>query len=472
MNNSMEFPIESSDQSSLADDPQPLAKVSVRLASENDITAITRIQNQGIEDRVATLDSQAHSVQEQLDWFNGHGSQEPIVVAEYGGEVIGWASLSQFSHRKAYAGVKELSVYVERGWRGRGVGTQLLARLLQMAPQLDIYKIVLNTLPFNRRAIALYRKLGFRTVGIWRNQGKLDNRWIDVLLMEKHLSFPSGRGSQQDTVTKFASEREAGLSSSVVVIKIGGSTFGSHDTTLDNIVVLQQRGIVPVVVHGGGKVITEWMGKQGVMPRFVRGLRVTDAPSLEIAVAVLTGLVNKEIVASLQVRGGKVIGVSGVDGGLLQAFIADPTLGMVGQIKKVNPQPIRSIIDSGAIPVIAPIALHVPEDGDLERDPSMLNVNADTVAGEIAAALGASRLIFLTDVPGVVDSSRRLIPRLTRQQARALLHSGIVSGGMTPKLEACLKALKRVQRAQIVDGRRAGVLLESLEGTEAGTIVG
>ena len=255
-----------------------------------------------------------------------------------------------------------------------------------------------------------------------------------------------------------------------IVVKVGGSMLGSQDTTLEDLVALQRRGTNSVVVHGGGKVISEWMRKQGVRPRFIRGLRVTDAQTLDIAVAVLTGLVNKTLVASLLAMGGKAIGISGADGGMLQAEVKDPELGLVGNVVEVNQEPIRAVLDVGCIPVIAPVAIHVTDDSS--RSGGLLNVNADTAAGEIAAALGVARLVFLTDVEGVLDTSRRLIPRLTRRQAGGLMRSNVVDGGMVPKLEACLTALKRVDLAQILDGRKPRALSEALAGKSLGTRVG
>lgn len=255
-----------------------------------------------------------------------------------------------------------------------------------------------------------------------------------------------------------------------IVVKIGGSTLGSHDTTLEDLAALQRQGVNAVVVHGGGKVITDWMEKQGVKPRFVRGLRVTDAPSLEIVVAVLAGLINKTLVASLNAYGARAVGISGADGGMLRAIVKDPELGLVGSVVEVHPEPIKAMLDAGFIPVIAPVAI---QNGDgAGRTNSLLNINADTAAGEIAAALGAERLVFLTDVEGVLDSSRRLIPRLTERQARGLIASNVAAGGMIPKLEACLTALKDGGIAQIIDGRRPRALLETLSGGALGTRVG
>ncbi len=250
-----------------------------------------------------------------------------------------------------------------------------------------------------------------------------------------------------------------------IVVKIGGSTLGGHDTSLRDVAALQREGARPIVVHGGGKVVSDWMQRQGVRPRFIRGLRVTDEPSLEIAVAVLTGLVNKRLVAELNGLGGRAVGLSGVDGGMIEARVADPRLGLVGEVVRVDPGPIRALAEAGYVPVVASIA--VSNDGS--GGPQLLNVNADTVAGEMAAALGVGRLVMLTDVEGVLDTSRRLIPRLTRRHARRLMDSNVVAGGMMPKIGACLRALESVSSAHIVDGRRAGALIEALEDADVGT---
>ena len=254
-----------------------------------------------------------------------------------------------------------------------------------------------------------------------------------------------------------------------IVVKIGGSTLGSHDTSLKDLVSLQQDGTDVVVVHGGGNVISQWMRKQGIPPRFVDGLRVTDAPSLEIVVAVLTGLINKELVSSVQQFGGRAIGISGIDGGLLEARIAKPELGYVGEIERINREPLETILASGYIPIVAPLAMHC-RDGS-EHAGSPLNINGDTVAGELAHALCAQRLIFLTDVEGVMDGANRVIRRLDRHRANLLFRSGVVRGGMIPKLAACLRALERSPVANIVDGRRADALLACLQDSSGGTTI-
>lgn len=252
-----------------------------------------------------------------------------------------------------------------------------------------------------------------------------------------------------------------------LVVKIGGSTLGRHDTSLHDLVALQQQGRPVVVVHGGGPVISQWMQRQGIPPRFVNGLRVTDAASLDIVVAVLTGLVNKELVSRLHNLGGRALGLSGLDAGLLQARIANPELGYVGEITQVNPEPLTALLDNGYIPMLAPLAMQEADGSDHAGGP--LNVNGDTVAGELAAVLGAERLIFLTDVPGLMDANGRVLPRLDKRRAQLLLRSDVVRGGMIPKLEAGLRALETAPVVDIVDGREPGALLNCAAGQGAGT---
>jgi len=252
-----------------------------------------------------------------------------------------------------------------------------------------------------------------------------------------------------------------------IVVKIGGSTLGNHDTSLKDLADLQREGASFVVVHGGGNVISQWMQQQGIPPRFVDGLRVTDAPSLDIVVAVLSGLVNKELVSELNGLGGKCIGISGIDDAMLEAHIANPALGFVGEITHVNIEPLQLLLDRGYIPMVAPVAMH-RRDGS-EHSGGPLNINGDTVAGEIANAMGAERLIFLTDVAGIMDGSGRVIPRLDRRRAHLLSRSGVVRGGMIPKLDACLRALEGTRAADIIDGRQPGALLNCVKGQGTGT---
>jgi len=253
-----------------------------------------------------------------------------------------------------------------------------------------------------------------------------------------------------------------------IVIKIGGSTLGSHDTTLEDLQVLQGRGLPCIVVHGGGRTLTEWLRRFGTESRFVRGLRVTDPDSLQVAAGVFAGLVNKELVASLQTLGARALGFSGVDGGLLQARVGDPELGRVGEVTKVDLAPIRACLDAGFIPVIASLALEVPPTpGQLP----ILNINADTAAGEIAAALPAERLIFLTDVTGVKGPAGETLPLLTVRQTQEYLQTGVIGAGMIPKAQACIRAAGAGCTSLIVDGREPHMLLAAVEGRAAGTTV-
>ncbi|MFC1903296.1 acetylglutamate kinase [Chloroflexota bacterium] len=255
----------------------------------------------------------------------------------------------------------------------------------------------------------------------------------------------------------------------IIVIKIGGATLGSHDTTIEDIVSLQQQGKLLVVVHGGGKLLTDWLAKQGISTRFVHGERVTDKPTLEVATAVLAGLANKEITAAINSLGGQAIGISGVDGAIIQGKIKNSALGYVGMVAKVNTAPLETLLEAGYIPVISPMSLYSFDRPD--EAPQILNVNADLVAGEIAAAIGAERLIFLTDVAGICDQSGKLLPRLSYSGAEALMASGIASGGMIPKINACLRALATTSTARITDGRKSHALLQEMEGRGEGTTI-
>lgn len=256
--------------------------------------------------------------------------------------------------------------------------------------------------------------------------------------------------------------------SEIIIIKIGGSTLGSHDTTLDDVAELQKRGDWPVIVHGGGAMISDWLKRLGVETRFERGLRVTDASALEVVVAVLCGLVNKQLVAALAGRGARAHGTSGADSGLLQARIRDEALGFVGDITSVDPTPVLQTIAAGEVPVIAPVGMEY-RDGSAAGQ--LLNINADSSAGAIAAAAGAARLVFMTDVQGVMADGR-VLEMLPVSQAHELMGSGVIEGGMIPKVEACLQAAAAGCRAEIIDGRREHALLAAINGEKAGTTVG
>ncbi len=239
-----------------------------------------------------------------------------------------------------------------------------------------------------------------------------------------------------------------------IVVKLGGSALGSHDTTIDDVALCHQLGIRVVLVHGGGNAINIWLKKLGLEPRFVNGLRVTDDETLELVIMTLAGQVNKGLVLDLQRRGASAFGLCGVDGALIRARVRDIRLGRVGDVTTVDLAPLRAILDAGYIPVVAPIGL-----GD---DGCALNVNADTAAAEIAATFGAARAVFLTDVAGVLDSEKQLIPHLASADVASLIASGVIRGGMIPKVEACLRALVGAEQSHIVDGRVPHSLLGEL----------
>ena len=239
---------------------------------------------------------------------------------------------------------------------------------------------------------------------------------------------------------------------------------------MTDLVSLQREGTEVVVVHGGGSVISQWMQRQGILPQFVGGLRVTDADSLDIVVAVLGGLINKELVALLEQMGGRCVGMSGIDNRMLTCGIANPELGFVGEVEEVNTRPIRTALEAGYIPMIAPLGVHRFDGSENSGKP--LNINGDTVAGELARELEADRLVFLTDVAGVMDSGGRVISRLDQRRANILLNSGVAGGGMIPKLQACLRGLEGGGVADIIDGRQPNALMDCLQGrSTSGTTI-
>jgi acetylglutamate kinase len=250
-----------------------------------------------------------------------------------------------------------------------------------------------------------------------------------------------------------------------IVVKVGGSTLGQHDTALEDIAALQQAGHTLIVVHGGGNAATEWLKLHGVESEFIDGLRVTGADAIDIVVAVFAGLVNKQLVASLQALGARAVGLSGADGGLLRTRQADPRLGYVGEVTQVDREPLDALLAAGYMPVISSVGFW----GD--QPSKLMNVNADTVAGEVAAAAGASDLIFLTDVAHVRDASGGDLTELKATEVEALIASKVATGGMIPKLRAGVRACEAGTRCHIIDGREAHALRAVLDGAQAGTRV-
>ncbi len=249
-----------------------------------------------------------------------------------------------------------------------------------------------------------------------------------------------------------------------LVIKLGGSTLDNQRDALEDIVWLRGLGAHPVLVHGGGPEINDWLERVNLPRRFERGLRVTDAATLDVVRMVLAGKVNGDLVRMLVSLGGKAIGLSGIDGGLLHARQVAPDLGFVGAVTAVDAGVIEALNTSGFIPVIAPIALG---DGD-----TVLNVNADDAAADLARGLSATKLLYLSDVPGILDPQGRLLSELTDHEVRTLIAQGVISGGMIPKAEAALRALETTERVHIVDGREPHVLIRELFTLEgAGTMI-
>jgi acetylglutamate kinase len=247
----------------------------------------------------------------------------------------------------------------------------------------------------------------------------------------------------------------------VVVVKYGGNALAgaSDDDALalfaQDIVLMHQVGMRPVVVHGGGPQISDLLSRLGKTSEFRNGLRVTDGETIDIVRMVLIGQVNPQLVAAINVHGPLAVGVSGEDAGLIRAVARDADLGFVGDVESINPTILNALLGDGFVPVVATIGT--------DPDGQAFNINADTVAGAIAEALGAEKLVYLTDIEGlrrVVDDPQSLIRQTTPDELDALMADGTIAGGMIPKVESCTHAVRSgVRRAHILDGRIAHVLL-------------
>jgi len=268
---------------------------------------------------------------------------------------------------------------------------------------------------------------------------------------------------------------------STIVIKYGGHAMGDNEVArafARDVVLLEQAGVNPVVVHGGGPQIEAMLKKAGVQSQFAAGLRITDAKTLEIVEMVLAGSINKQMVGHINAAGGKAVGLCGKDGNMVIARkvtrkVVDPDsniekvvdLGFVGEPDKVDTTVLTQILGRDLIPVLAPVAS--------AADGGTFNVNADTFAGAIAGALKAKRFLLLTDVPGVLDKNKKLIDNLSTKDVRRLIADGTISGGMIPKVETCLYAIEQgVEGVVILDGKvQHAVLLELLTDHGAGTLI-
>ncbi|MFN9618658.1 MAG: acetylglutamate kinase [Synechococcaceae cyanobacterium] len=257
-----------------------------------------------------------------------------------------------------------------------------------------------------------------------------------------------------------------------VVVKYGGAAMVRADlreAVFRDLALLACVGVQPVVVHGGGPEINQWLGRLSIEPRFHDGLRITDPATMEIVEMVLVGRVNKQIVNGLNLVGARAVGLSGSDGALVRARrFGDGSLGLVGDVAGVDPSVLTPLLDAGYLPVISSVAP--------DREGQAHNINADTVAGELAAALQAEKLVLLTDTPGILrdrHDPNSLIRHLGLAQARALIAQGVVAGGMTPKTECCIRALAQgVRAAHIVDGRVPhSLLLEVFTDAGIGTML-
>jgi acetylglutamate kinase len=254
----------------------------------------------------------------------------------------------------------------------------------------------------------------------------------------------------------------------IVVVKFGGNAMGDDAAMASfarDIVLLRQVRVNPVVVHGGGPMINEMLGKLGIASTFVGGRRVTDAATIEVVEMVLSGLVNKRIVQAINAQGGKAVGLSGKDAGLITCDAAEPELGFVGEPAEVNPAVLTNLFADDMIPVVAPLGVG--------RNGETFNINGDTAAGAIAAALKADRLLLLTDVAGVKDASGEVLTALSAAEVEEMTGNGTISGGMIPKTETALHAVRNGVRAcTIVDGRVPNaVLLELFTDHGAGSMI-
>lgn len=273
------------------------------------------------------------------------------------------------------------------------------------------------------------------------------------------MSIPDAAKSQAEVLIQALPYIQK-WSGATFVIKYGGAAMGENGLAtqvMQDIVLMHCVGIRPVIVHGGGPEISDLMKRLGKQPQFVNGLRVTDAETMELVEMALTGKTNPRLVALIQQQGGHAIGISGKDCALIRArkIESEVDLGFVGEVEAIQPSVLHAILEAGYIPVVSPIGMGA--------DGTTYNLNADFAAGALAGALEASKFILMTDVPGVLsdpDDPSSLISELTRDQARRMLESGRVSGGMIPKLQACLTALENgCPRAHIIDGRVPHALL-------------
>ena len=254
----------------------------------------------------------------------------------------------------------------------------------------------------------------------------------------------------------------------IVVIKLGGHAMGSDEameTFARDVVLMSQVGVNPVIVHGGGPMINEMLEKLAIKSDFVNGKRVTDAATMEVVEMVLSGRVNKRIVQAINGQGGRAVGLSGKDAGMITCTPSSPDLGLVGEPDEINPAILHTMFEANIIPVIAPLGAG--------RNGETFNINGDTAAGAVAAALKADRLLLLTDIDGVRDASGQVVTELSADQIRQMTRDGVIAGGMIPKTETALAAIEGGVRAVVIlDGRAPNAtLLELYTEHGAGSLI-
>ena len=248
----------------------------------------------------------------------------------------------------------------------------------------------------------------------------------------------------------------------IVVIKLGGSTLSEMDNNLKEIAELYMSGIPIVIVHGGGALISEWMNKLEIKTDFIDGLRVTDENSIQIVTAILGGLVNKTLVASIINKKCKAIGMSGIDDSIFTAEFLDETHGYVGNIVNTNSEFVQLLLNKRYLPVIAPIAIN-----NSMVNPPLLNINGDIAASALAVSLQAEKLIFLTDVDGVLDETTKLISTLSVEQSKSLISNGTAKSGMIPKINSCIDAVESNVESFIINGTKYGNLTSIIKNSES-----
>lgn len=329
-----------------------------------------------------------------------------VVLAHAGNQVVAGGALSPVTDHPGDGELKRM--YVRPSHRGKGLGRRIAARLIERAYDLGYQRVVLSTYVSSLDARNLYQTLGFRAIAPFKKTPLQDLMFMGMELKKV----------------------------SPVVFKVSGSDLDdpAFSQRLAELIAAQAKaGARPILVHGGGKEITELLGALKIESRFIEGLRVTDGPTRDVALMVLSGLANKRLVAHLLTAGANAIGLSGVDGALVRVERINAELQYVGKPTQVNAALLHHLLDQGMVPVINPMSI--------DDHNEICNVNADHVAGAIAAALDASMLTFITNVPGVLDPQKSLIPSLQSQQTQALIADGTISGGMIPKVRTCLEAL-------------------------------